>query len=77
MTDKEKFKEVVDRHGMKIWEVAAGMKMSPQSLYNKLANTHQFTQTELINFRELFPDVTDAEFKTIFFAVGITAHANE
>lgn len=77
MTDSKKFKKVYERNGKKFWEVSAGLGMSPQSLYNKLGNTSEFTQTELTRFREMFPDVTDDEFKEIFFAVEITAQAIE
>ena len=51
--------------------------MSPQSLYNKIGNATEFTQSELAKFREMFPDVTDDEFNEIFFAVNVTADANE
>jgi len=73
LTDREKFKAVIDRNGKKFYEVSAGLGMSPQSLYNKLGNTTDFTQTELNRFRALFPDVNDKEFKEIFFADKITA----
>ena len=76
MTDREKFKQVVERNGLKFWQVSAGLGMSPQSLYNKLGNATVFTQTELAKFRELFPDVSDTEFKEIFFADRITAGVN-
>jgi len=77
MTDSTKFREVTKRNGKKFWEVAAGLEMSPQSLYNKLGNTCEFTQTEMRKFREIFPDVDDAEFKAIFFAEQFSADVNE
>ena len=67
MTDKSKFMNVVNDSGKKIYEVAAGLGMSPQTLYNKLGNTTEFTQSELAKFRELFPNVSDDDFKAIFF----------
>lgn len=73
MTDSLKFKAVVARNGVKMWQVSAGLGISPQALYNKLGNTTQFTQAELKRFRDMFPDVTDEEFKEIFFADKITA----
>lgn len=77
MTDRNKFTEVVRDHGAKMYEVACLMGMSPQSLQNKLGNTYPFTQTEMSKFRDLFPDVTDDDFKQIFFAVDVTADVNE
>lgn len=68
MTDREKFMEVVKASGMKTYEVAAGMGMSTQSLYNKLGNTTEFTQAEIAKFREMFPNVTTKAFEQIFFA---------
>ena len=76
MTDRNKFTEVVRDHGAKMYEVAL-MGMSPQSLQNKLGNTYPFTQVEMSKFRDLFPDVTDEDFKAIFFAVDVTADVNE
>lgn len=75
MTDNLKFRAVVARNGVKMWQVSAGLGISPQALYNKLGNTNQFTQAELKRFRDMFPDVTDDEFKEIFFANKITAQA--
>ena len=49
--------EVVNLYGKKVWEVAAGLGISPQALYNKLGNTSSFTAPELARFREMFPDV--------------------
>lgn len=77
MTDANKFRAVVARNGMKMWQVSAGLGISPQALYNKLGNTYPFSQTELAKFRQLFPDVTDDEFKSIFFAELVSAHDNE
>ena len=76
MTDATKFRAVTKRHNKRFWEVAAGLEMSPQSLYNKLGNACEFTQTEMQKFREMFPDVDDAEFKAIFFAVQLAAGDN-
>lgn len=77
MTDSTKFREVTKRNGKKFWEVAAGLEMTPQSLYNKLGNACEFTQTEMRKFREIFPDVDDQEFKAIFFAEELSASDNE
>ena len=59
--------DVVNEHGKKIWEVAAGLGMSPQTLYNKIGNTSSFTAPELARFREMFPDVDSDTFDKIFF----------
>lgn len=67
MTDREKFLKVVNDNGKRIWEVAAALGMSPQSLYNKIGNATQFTQGELAKFRAFFPSVTEDEFNAIFF----------
>lgn len=77
MTDRAKFYEVMRNHGKKVYEVAYELGMSPQSLQNKLGNSYPFTQTEMAKFREIFPDVTDRDFKKIFFAVDVTANDNE
>lgn len=68
MTDRAKFYEVVKSHNAKVYEVACALGMSPQSLQNKLGNTYPFTQTEMSRFKTLFPDVSDEDFKQIFFA---------
>ena len=77
MTDRSKFYEVVRKYDLKIYEIAVKMGMSPQSLQNKLGNAYPFTQIEMAKFREIFPDVTDEDFKAIFFAVPVTPHDNE
>ncbi len=76
MTDRAKFTEVIKSHGTKVYEVAFLMGMSPQSLQNKLGNAYPFTQIEMSKFRDIFPDVTDEDFKQIFFAESVSAHAN-
>ena len=73
MTDRNKFTEVVKSHNAKVYEVACLMGMSPQSLQNKLGNLYPFTQTEMSKFRDIFPDVTDEDFKKSFFADDVTA----
>lgn len=77
MTDRDKFMDVIRLYGKKIYEVAAEMGMSPQSLYNKLGNTTQFTQLEIARFRDLFPEVDTKTFEQIFFAQEKAVHANE
>ena len=77
MTDRNKFTEVIKSHNVKVYEVACLMGMSPQSLQNKLGNLYPFTQIEMSKFRDIFPDVTDEDFKQIFFAVDVTANDNE
>lgn len=67
MTDRTLFMAVVTDHNKKIYEVAAGLGMSPQALYNKLGNTSNFTAPELAKFREMFPDVDSETFEQIFF----------
>lgn len=76
MTNREKFTEVVKRNNGKIYEVAFKMEMSPQTLYNKMNNSSDFTAPEMAMFRKLFPDVTDDEFNEIFFADELTAEVN-
>lgn len=75
MTDREKFVEVVKTHDKKVYEVACSMGMSPQSLQNKLGNVYPFTAIEMQKFRDLFPDVSDDDFKSIFFADSVSAEA--
>lgn len=48
MTDALKFRAVVARNGVKMWQVSAGLGISPQALYNKLGNKTPFTQIELM-----------------------------
>lgn len=72
MTDRDKFMAVVNRNNMKIYEVAADLGMAPQTLYNKLGNTSEFSQTELSRFRTIFPDVSNKEFEQIFFCSNIS-----
>ena len=76
MTDRSKFVYVVNRNGKKLYEVAAFMGISPQSLSYKLGNVYPFTATEMNKFREMFPDVTPEEFQSIFFAADLAAEAN-
>lgn len=66
MVNAEKFREVCKRNNKKFWEVSSALNVSPQALYNKLGNTSEFKQSELDAFRELFPDVSEEEFKQIF-----------
>ena len=47
MTDYQKFQAVIKRNNKRFWEVSAGLGMSPQSLYNKIGNATEFTQSEL------------------------------
>lgn len=68
MTDRDEFMKVVNLYDKKMYEVAAGLGMSPQTLYNKLGNISEFTQTELANFKNLFPEINDETFQRIFFA---------
>lgn len=77
MTDRSRFMQVVIAHGKKLYEVAAIMGMSPQSLYNKLGNTTEFTQSELSKFKAEFTDVSLEQFDSIFFAQPVAAQSNE
>lgn len=77
MTDREAFMNVVNLYGKKIYEVAAGMGMSPQTLYNKIGNVSEFTTSEIAKFRAMFPEVTDESFNKIFFAEGLAVKPNE
>lgn len=76
MTDRAKFYEVIRRHEKKVYETAYELGMSPQTLQNKLGNAYPFTQTEMAKFRNIFPDVTDEDFKSIFFAEDVSAQDN-
>ena len=69
--------EVVINNGKKMWEVAAGLGISPQALYNKLGNTSPFTAPELAKFRAMFPEVDSETFDSIFFAKELNSNANE
>ena len=77
MTDRTKFYDVIRRNNVKVYEIAVHLGMSPQSLQNKLGNLYPFTQTEMGKFRSVFPDVTDEEFKSIFFADELTAEVTK
>lgn len=66
MTDTSKFREIVRISGIPMYKVAEHLGISPQSLYNKIGNATQFTQSEMIKFREIFPNVSDEEFNQIF-----------
>lgn len=66
MTDTSKFREVVRISGIPMYKVAEMLGITPQSLYNKIGNATEFTQSEMAKFREIFPDVTDEEFNQIF-----------
>lgn len=76
MTNGNMFRAIVARNGRKMYEVSSWLGISRQALYSKVCGKTDFSQTELGKFRSLFPDVTDDEFKQIFFAVDVTAHAN-
>lgn len=77
VTDKAKFMEIVELYGRKMYEVSAGLGMSPQTLYNKLGNTSDFTAPELSRFKDMFPEVSDETFNEIFFAKELANNANE
>lgn len=77
VTDRAKFMEVVGLYGRKMYEVSAGLGMSPQTLYNKLGNISDFTAPELSRFKEMFPEVSDETFNEIFFAKELAEKANE
>lgn len=66
MTNTSKFREVVRISGIPMYKVAEMLGITPQSLYNKIGNATEFTQSEMAKFREIFPDVTDEEFNQIF-----------
>lgn len=66
MTDTSKFREVVRISGIPMYKVAEMLGITPQSLYNKIGNATEFTQSEMAKFREIFPDVSDEEFNQIF-----------
>lgn len=66
MTNTQKFREVVRIAGIPMYKVAELLGITPQSLYNKIGNATEFTQSELAKFREIFPNVSDEEFNQIF-----------
>lgn len=66
MTDTAKFREVVRISGIPMYKVAERLGITPQSLYNKIGNATEFTQSEMAKFREIFPNVSDEEFNQIF-----------
>ena len=77
VTDKAKFMEIVELYGRKMYEVSAGLGMSPQTLYNKLGNISDFTAPELSRFKDMFPEVSDETFNEIFFAKELADKPNE
>ena len=77
VTDRAKFMEVVGLYGRKMYEVSAGLGMSPQTLYNKLGNISDFTAPELSRFKDMFPEVPDETFNEIFLAKELADKANE
>ena len=76
MTDRSKFVYVVNRNKRKLYEVAAEMGISPQALSYKLGNVYPFRVSEMEKFRAIFPDVSDTEFQSIFFAAELAADSN-
>ena len=66
MTNTAKFREIVRTSGIPMYRVAEMLGITPQSLYNKIGNATEFTQSELAKFREIFPAVSDEEFNQIF-----------
>lgn len=77
MTDTNKFRDVVRNSGIPMYKVAEQLGITPQSLYNKLGNTTEFTQSELSKFKEAFPDVSNEDFESIFFTQPVAAQSNE
>lgn len=66
MTDTVKFREIIKEANIPFYHVAKLLDITPQSLYNKVGNATEFTQGELIKIREIFPKMTDKQFKEIF-----------
>lgn len=66
MTDTEKFREFVRAEKIPFYCVATLLGITSQTLYNKVGNVTEFTQGELIKIREVFPKMTDKQFKEIF-----------
>ena len=71
MTDKDLFKQIIAKRGLKLQFVAEKMGMkSMTTLYNKLDNKTDFTALEIAAFRE----VTGIDLRTqekIFFAKNV------
>lgn len=76
MTNRDEFMKVVKGSGKKTYEIATALGMSAQTLYNKLDNTSEFTQSEIARFKDLFPDVSNETFEQIFFAQTLADKAN-
>ena len=70
MTDATKFREHQKRSGLAFCRIAELLGISAQTLYNKVGNFTEFTASELVKIREIFPNMTDEEFNETFMVKG-------
>lgn len=70
MTDTKLLREKIDKSGYKIGYIASQMGITPQGLYLKLNNTHQFKAAEIQVLCKLL-DIDSEEMKAIFFATEV------
>lgn len=70
MTDTKLLREKIDKSGYKIGYIASQMGITPQGLYLKLNNTHQFKAAEIQVLCKLL-DIDSDEMKAIFFATEV------
>lgn len=70
MTDATKFREHQKRSGLAFYRIAELLGISAQTLYNKVGNFTEFTASELVKIREIFPNMTDEEFNETFMEKG-------
>ncbi len=70
MTDTKLLREKIDKSGYKIGYIASQVGITPQGLYLKLNNTHQFKAAEIQVLCKLL-DIDSEEMKAIFFATEV------
>jgi len=70
VTDTKLLREKIDKSGYKIGYIASQVGITPQGLYLKLNNTHQFKAAEIQVLCKLL-DIDSEEMKAIFFATEV------
>ena len=70
MTDASKFRELQKASGLAFYRIAELLGISAQTLYNKVGNYTEFTVSELVKLREIFPNMTNEEFNETFMKKG-------
>jgi len=69
MTDSALLENIIESKGIKYYFLAEKIKMSYQSLRNKIDNKHEFKQSEIENICEVLGISGDLQLKNdIFFA---------